>query len=90
MPPGCGQHLCLRVLRHIVEKIDVFVLVVQILDLPVPQMVDAVLATQRTLEQIGGHDVEQLVEVPKPSTQTQISVRAFVPEPSDGCAPALP
>ena len=58
-----------RVLWNIVEKIDVLVPAVQILDLPVPKMVGAVPVTvrilQRTLEQIDGHDVEQLDVVPK-------------------------
>ena len=42
---------------------------VEVLDVLVPHMVDAVPVTdgilQRTLEQIGGNDVEQLIEVPK-------------------------
>ena len=87
LPPGSGQHLSEvagpqePVDWHIVEMLDVFVLVVQILDLPVPQMVDAVSVADRvlqlTLEQIGGHDVEQLLVVPKLSTLTRIAVRAW-------------
>ena len=55
---------------------------VQVLDALVLQMVDAVPVTdrilQRTLEQVGGCDVEQLVEVPKLSTRTRMPARAFV------------
>ena len=55
---------------------------VQVLDALVLQMVDAVPVTdrilQRTLEQVGGYDVAQLVEVPMLSTRTRMPARAFV------------
>ena len=64
-----------------VAAMDLLTLV-QVLDALVLQMVDAVPVTdrilQRTLEQVGGYDVEQLVEVPKLSTRTRMPARAFV------------
>ena len=55
--------------RHIANVME-YLPVVQILDVPVPQMVDDVPLTdrilQRTLGQIGGCEVEQHIEVPKP------------------------
>ena len=71
-------------MRHIANVME-YMPVVQILDVPVPQMVDSVPVTDRILQhnmdQIGGYGVEQLVVVPKLSTQTRISAPAFVPEP---------
>ena len=73
-----------KVMRHIANVME-YMPVVQILDVPVPQMVDSVPVTDRILQhnmdQIGGYVVEQLVVVPKLSTQTRISAPAFVPEP---------
>ena len=43
---------------------------------PPVQVLDRIL--ERTLEQNGGNDVEQLFEVPRLSAQTRISARAFV------------
>ena len=70
-PRGAAQLVC-----HCGWHKDLLPLV-QVLAAPVPQMVDAVPVTgwilQRTLKQTRDYDVEQLIEVPKLSTQTRVS-----------------
>ena len=72
-----------RVLRRITEQNDEFVPVVQIIDAPVPQVVDNPNiideVVQRTVEQVP-REVELVIAVPKISTEDPAPCRAHVPQ----------
>ena len=66
-----------RVLRHVVDDLGEFAPMVQILDLPMPQMVDYVVGALRLLD---FPIAEQVIDVPKISCSPCPS-RSLVPEP---------